>query len=103
MNTAAATLSYSEVLASLTADKWELVTEGPSGAQLKRPRQMMKQTKGCLIVGGVCLLLFWPLALLLIAVAAFDYFVFTKERTHFLSRDVPLLPAEPVKKKSWVM
>ncbi len=91
MNTTTAS-SYSEILASLTADKWEVVNEGPSGAQLKRPRQMMTQTKVCLIAGGVMLLFYWPVALLLIAVATFDYFVMTKERTHFLGRENPALP-----------
>ncbi len=95
--------TYAETLATLTADKWEVVQEGPSGAQLKRPRQMMTQTKVCLIVGGVCLLFFWPLALILIAIATFDYFVMTKGRTHFLSRDLPTMPAEPAKRKSWVI
>lgn len=84
--------SYPEILAKLVSEKWIVVSEGPSGAQMKRPRQMMTQTKVCLIIGGVCLLFYWPIALLLIAVAAFDYFVFTKERTHFLSREAPMLP-----------
>jgi hypothetical protein len=85
-------VTYPEVLAKLTADKWLVIQEGPSGAQLKRPRQMMTQTKVVLILGGVCLLLYWPLALLLIPVALLDYFVMTKERTFFLSRETPEMP-----------
>jgi hypothetical protein len=87
--------TYPSILAALTRDKWQVVNEGSSGAQLKRPRTMMTQTKVVLTLGGVCLLFFWPIALLFIAVATFDYFVNTKERSYFLNRETPEVP--PVK------
>lgn len=86
--------SYQQILAKLTSEGWQVVTEGPSGAQLKWTRKMMTQTRIVLVLGGVCLLFYWPAAIFFIAVATFDYFVFTKERDHFLDRERPTIPGK---------
>jgi hypothetical protein len=90
MNTSNA---YSETLAKLTADGWQLVTDGPSGAQLKKPKKMRTLDSVCAVIGVVCLFFAWPLGLLLILIAILDFAFFTKERTHFLSRDLPMMPS----------
>ena len=86
-----ATLSYSGILTSLTNDKWTLVTEGVSGAQLKRPRVMLTQTKVVLAIGVVGLFAF-GIGLLFILVGLLDYYVGQKELSHFLSRENPSMP-----------
>lgn len=85
-------MNYSETLARLTADKWQVVNEGPSGAQLKQPKKMKPLDTACAAIGVVCLFFAWPIGVLLIGVAVLDLVFFTKERTHFLSRDNPRLP-----------
>jgi hypothetical protein len=85
-------MNYSETLAQLTSDGWLLVTEGTSGAQLKKPKKMKTLDSVCAIAGVVFLFFFWPIGLLLILIAVLDLAFFTKERTHFLSRDFPQMP-----------
>jgi preprotein translocase subunit SecF len=91
MNTTNET-TYSETLAKLTADKWQVVNEGPSGAQLRQPKKMKTLDTIVLVLGVVCLFFAWPLGLLFIVLALLDLAFFTKERTHFLSRENPRLP-----------
>jgi hypothetical protein len=88
---AASSPHYSEILAALTADKWQVVSEGPSGAQLKQPRVMLTQTKVAIVAGAVLVLFYWPVALLLLILGVIDY-VMTKERSFFLSRERPDYP-----------
>lgn len=85
-------MNYSETLAKLLNNKWQMVSEGPSGAQLKLPKKMKTLDSICAIIGVVCLFFLWPLGLLLILIAILDFAFFTKEQTFFLSRDVPTMP-----------
>lgn len=84
--------TYPEMLAKLTSDGWQLVSEGPSGAQLKKPKKMKTLDSLCAIAGVVLLFFLWPLGLLLILIAVLDLLFFTKEQSHYLSRDMPLMP-----------
>jgi hypothetical protein len=83
---------YSDVIAALTAQKWEMVSEGPSGAQLKQAKAMRLQTKIALVIGVVVLLLVHWIAGAAIAAIALVDFAIQKPRTHFVSRDNPRLP-----------
>lgn len=84
-------LDYSATLAKLMSLGWQMVSEGPSGAQLKQPKKMMLQTKLVIIIGALCGLFTFGLSLLLVAVAVVDYAI-QKDPAHFLSRDNPQLP-----------
>lgn len=84
--------SYAETLAALTAQKWVVVNEGPSGAQLRLPKKMRRQTSVALAIGLlVLLLLHWIAGAAIMGIALID-FAIQKEKTHFLSREAPRLP-----------
>ncbi len=87
---AAAARSYSEVLAELVGSKWTVVTEGPSGAQLKHPRVMRSSTKVILAIGVVGLLAA-GVGIILIIAGLIEYFA-QSERTFFLNRERPDAP-----------
>jgi len=86
----ATSLSYAEALAKLTADKWELVAEGPSGAQLKKPKKI---SSGAFIFGVILLFFYWPAGVLIIVAAAVEQAFFTKQPAHFLNRELPTMPS----------
>ena len=92
-STPAPVVNYDAVLQELVGKKWEMVSEGPSGAQLKGPKKMRMLDKGCLVLGAA-LLLFQPIVgAILVAVALVDFAFLTKQPTHFLSRESPARPA----------
>jgi len=80
--------SFESILAEMTASGWQMVSEGSSGAQLKKGKEMSTADKVCIGI-GVPLLLMWGVGLLLILIGVLDYAFFTKEQTHFLSRTAP--------------
>jgi hypothetical protein len=65
---------------------WEVISDGPTGVQLRAQRKMKLLDKLCLIFGAVMLVFVWPLGLLCILVAIIDYYVLTKQQTEFLKR-----------------
>jgi hypothetical protein len=84
-------LTFETALSTLIAQKWTVVSEGPSGAQLIGEKKMTRQTRLALIVGAV-LVLAAGIGLIVMAFALIDYWM-TKPPTHFLSRAQPSLPA----------
>lgn len=64
---------------------WRIVSDGPSGVQLVGPKKMQALDKICLVVG---LLTFWiyGIGLFFMALAALDYWIFTKAPTKFIAR-----------------
>lgn len=88
--------SYSDILAKLCAAGWRVETEGPSGAQMKRPRVMRASTKLVIALGVVAVPLMGA-GLVLLGLGALDYYILTKEASHFLNRE---RPAEPRPEKS---
>lgn len=85
------TVTYPEALKKLTDAGWVVISEGPSGAQLKGPKVMTGQNKVCLILGLV-LLIFWGIGLLLLLLVFLQHVLLQKQPAHFLSRDEPRLP-----------
>lgn len=85
--------TYTEILTKLTSDKWQLVAEGPSGAQLKKPKPTSVLP---FVLGLLLLLLWWPIGILILIAAVIQYAILTKEPTYFLSRDNPHMPGESV-------
>lgn len=81
--------TYPAALETALAAGWVMVSEGPSGAQLRKPKQMRGLDKACLIAGMICFFFLWPVGLVLVLLAVLDYAFLTKERTAFLSRDQP--------------
>lgn len=83
---------YPGALKRLIENGWEMVSEGPSGAQLKKPKKMRTQTKVVLWI-GVVLLVAAGLGVLFIILALLDY-AMQKDQTYFLRSDNPQQPAE---------
>lgn len=82
--------SYQQIIAKVTSEGWQVVTEGPSGAQIKRPRIMRTQTKVVLFVGFL-LLIAYGAGLLFLIIGGIDY-AMTRPGAHFVSRESPTLP-----------
>lgn len=76
---------YPTRLQALTQAGWQVVSEGPSGAQMKKAKVLRTADKWCIGI-GVPLVFFWGFGLLLIAVGMLDYWFFTKDETYFLAR-----------------
>ena len=66
-------------------DGYEIISDGPSGVQLRGPKVMKTQTKVALVIGAV-LVLAWGLGLIIVLFALIDY-AMTKQPTAFLRRD----------------
>lgn len=84
--------SYPEALARLLNSGWQMVSEGPSGAYRIECLHLLRLLYLRAALGVVLLFFAWPLGLLFILLAILDFAFFTKERTHFLSRDLPTMP-----------
>jgi len=82
---------YKEILQGLTSTGWVVVSEGPSGVQVRRPRVMRASTKFFFVIGIVGLLAY-GLGIIMIILALMDYYVLTKEETYFLNRESPTPP-----------
>jgi len=78
-------LPIEQQLTALVAAGWKIVSDGPSGVQLVGPKKMQSLDKICLAVG---LLTFWiyGIGLFFMALAALDYWIFTKAPTKFIAR-----------------
>ncbi len=72
-------------IAALVKGGWKIVSDGPSGVQLVGPKKMQSLDKICLAVG---LLTFWiyGIGLFFMALAALDYWIFTKAPMQFIAR-----------------
>lgn len=81
---------YPGALKHLVNDGWEVVSEGPSGAQLKKPKKMKTQTKVAMLVGAV-LVFAWGIGVLVILFALIDY-AMQKDESYFLDSDNPQPP-----------
>ena len=86
---------YSRLLGGLIEQGWLVSSEGTSGAQLTKPKEMKTQTKVAMAIGAV-LVLAWGIGVIIILIAAIDCWM-TKPATHFLNRANPSVP-EGVKK-----
>ena len=93
-----AMLSYDTALKSALTGGWTMVTEGASGAQLKKAKVMSAADKWCIGIGVVGLVA-GGLGVVLILIGVLDYAFFTKEQTGFLSRENPQWPPAEAKKK----
>lgn len=70
-----------------TNQGWEVVSEGPSGAQLREPKKMRSLDRAVLVV-GIPLVFLWGLGVLLIAIALIDYIFLTPQKTLFIPSDI---------------
>lgn len=82
---------YDTILRRLIADKWEVVSEGPSGDQLRGVKKMTSTGKGAMLVGTV-LVFAYGIGIIVIAFALIDH-AMQKAPTHFLQRSNPVFPA----------
>jgi hypothetical protein len=85
----AATAQQAQI-AGLVAQHWEVISDGPSGVQLRAPRTMKLLDLLGLALGLACFALgfltvmAYGFGLILIGLALLDYYVFTKPETRFL-------------------
>lgn len=86
----AQTNDYDSALKNALSKGWVVASEGPSGAQLRKPKRMRLLDTLCLVTGvGVAMLYNLLLGGALVLAAVIDYALLTKERTAFLSRSAP--------------
>ena len=81
-------------VAELAAQHWEVISDGPSGVQLRKPKKMKRSGQVWLGLGLLTLILglvklkalVCGLGLVIIAFVIVDYYVYTKPETKFLPR-----------------
>lgn len=86
------TENYPGVLRKLTGDGWAVVSEGPSGAQLRGPKKMKALDVAAMVLGVTLAFIFPVVGFILIGAAVLDYVFLTPRREFFLSRDKPREP-----------
>ena len=72
-------------IAKLVSQRWEVISDGPTGVQLRAPRKMKVLDVLCLVI-GLPMIVFYGLGLILIGLGLIDHFVFTKSEMKFLPR-----------------
>jgi hypothetical protein len=72
-------------IAELVTQRWEVISDGPSGVQLRAPKKIKVIDLICLII-GLPMIVFYGLGLILVGLGLVDYYVFTKQETKFLPR-----------------
>lgn len=72
-------------IAGLVARRWEVISDGPTGVQLRAPKKMKVIDMICLVV-GLPAVVFHGLGVVLIGLGLIDYFIFTKAEKKFLPR-----------------
>jgi len=77
--------NFDSELRSFVDKGWEIVSDGPSGVQLKAPKAMTGMDKACCVFGFLTLI-FWGIGLIFILIAVLDYAFFSKQETKFLPR-----------------
>ena len=80
-----AAVALQQQVAELVSQRWEVISDGPSGVQLRAPKKIKLIDLICLIIGFLTIV-FYGLGLILIGLGLIDYFVFTKVETKFLPR-----------------
>jgi len=80
-----AAVALQKQVAEYVGQHWEVISDGPSGVQLRAPKKMKVIDLICLII-GLPMLAFYGLGVFLIGLGLIDYFVFTKSETKFLPR-----------------
>lgn len=74
-----------EQIAKLVSQHWIVISDGPTGVQLRSPRKLKKLDLLCLII-GLPMIMFYGLGLILVGLALIDHFVLTKTEMKFLPR-----------------
>ena len=72
-------------ITELVGQNWEVISDGPSGVQLRAPKRIKIIDLLCFII-GLPMIVFYGLGLILIGLALVDHFIFTKAETKFLPR-----------------
>jgi hypothetical protein len=79
-------LSFEESIKGLVHHGWTVKSDGPTGVQMEGPKKMDTKDKVCAVLGAGLLLVSWPIGLLLIGCAVFDYAFLTKGEQKFFPR-----------------
>lgn len=77
--------AFQHQIAELVDERWEVISDGPTGVQLRAPKKIKLIDLICLII-GLPMVIFWGLGLILIGLGLIDHFVFNKAETKFLPR-----------------
>jgi len=80
---------YPEALAAATRSGWQVVTEGPSGAQLRRPKRWSLFGKIGTAAAVAALGIDWQLSLLIAVPVVLEFVFLSPSKSVFLSREKP--------------
>jgi hypothetical protein len=80
-----AALEMQQQIAKLISQRWEVISDGPTGVQLRAPKKMKKLDLLCIVL-GLPMVFFYGLGLILIGLGLLDYFLFTESEMKFLPR-----------------
>ena len=78
-------MEMQQQIAKLISQRWEVISDGPTGVQLRAPRKMKKLDLLCIVL-GLPMVFFYGLGLILIGLGLLDYFLFTESEMKFLPR-----------------
>lgn len=87
-----APVSYDSALKLAIASGWEVVCEGPSGVQLKKPNKMRFLDAACIIAGVFVGTMNVLIGGFMIAIGLVDYTILTKPKLAFIFRKTPEWP-----------
>lgn len=78
-------LSFEQKLQNYVTHGWKVISDGQSGVQLEKPKQMKGLDKACLAFG---VLTFWiyGIGFFFILIALIDYWLLTKGESVYLPR-----------------
>jgi hypothetical protein len=79
------TLDFDGELRGYIENGWEIMSDGPSGVQLRAPKTMKGLDKACLVF-GILTVIFWGIGLFFIFIAVLDYAFFTERDSVFIPR-----------------
>ncbi len=77
--------AFQQQIAELVRENWEVISDGPTGVQLRAPKRLKVIDLICFIV-GLPMIVFYGLGLILLGLGLIDYFILTKQETRFLAR-----------------
>lgn len=77
--------AFQRQIAELVRTNWEVISDGPTGVQLRAPKKIKVIDLICLII-GLPMIVYYGLGLILVGLGLVDHYVFTKQETKFLAR-----------------
>lgn len=77
--------AFQKHVAEYVSRRWEVISDGPTGVQIRAPRKLKVLDLICFII-GLPMIVFNGLGLILVGLGLIDHFILTKTETKFLAR-----------------